>query len=102
MRRFRLPRTLYKFLPIIPYNEIKEIERKNQRDKAKGKNVILISLNNEKLYLENSTEIISIPKMWGFNNALAFYEGVETQESFETDFKPISADSVDRDRKRVV
>ena len=33
-------------------------------------------------------------EMWGFNNALAFYEGVETQESFEKDFKPISADSV--------
>ena len=36
-------------------------------------------------------------EMWGFNNALAFYEGVETQESFEKDFKPISAD-----RKSVV
>ena len=33
-------------------------------------------------------------EMWGFNNALEFYEGVETQESFERDFKPISADSV--------
>ena len=33
-------------------------------------------------------------EMWGFNNALAFYEGVETQESFEKEFKPISADSV--------
>ena len=33
-------------------------------------------------------------EMWGFNNALAFYEGVETHESFEKDFKPISADSV--------
>ena len=33
-------------------------------------------------------------EMWGFNNALAFYEGVDTQESFEKDFKPISADSV--------
>jgi len=33
-------------------------------------------------------------EMWGFNNALAFYEGVETQESFEKDFKPISAESV--------
>ena len=33
-------------------------------------------------------------EMWGFNNALAFYEGVETQESFAKDFKPISADSV--------
>ena len=33
-------------------------------------------------------------EMWGFNNALEFYEGVETQESFEKDFMPISADSV--------
>ena len=33
-------------------------------------------------------------EMWGFNNALEFYEGVETQESFEKDFKPISAGSV--------
>ena len=33
-------------------------------------------------------------EMWGFNNALEFYEGVETQESFEKDFKPIAADSV--------
>ena len=33
-------------------------------------------------------------EMWGFNNALEFYEGVETQESFEKDFKPISDDSV--------
>ena len=29
-------------------------------------------------------------EMWGFNNALEFYDGVETQESFEKDFKPIA------------
>ena len=29
-------------------------------------------------------------EMWGFNNALLFYEGVETVESFEKDFKPIA------------
>ena len=29
-------------------------------------------------------------EMWGFNNALEFYEGVETNESFEKDFKPIA------------
>ena len=28
-------------------------------------------------------------EMWGFNNALEFYDGVETHESFEKDFKPI-------------
>lgn len=32
-------------------------------------------------------------EMWGFNNALEFYEGVETVESFEKDFKPIASDS---------
>ena len=32
-------------------------------------------------------------EMWGFNNALEFYEGVETVESFEKDFKPISDDT---------
>ena len=31
-------------------------------------------------------------EMWGFNNALAFYDGVETIESFEKDFKPIADD----------
>ena len=30
-------------------------------------------------------------EMWGFNNALMFYDGVETNESFEKDFKPISS-----------
>lgn len=29
-------------------------------------------------------------EMWGFNNALEFYDGVETSESFEKDFKPIT------------
>lgn len=28
LRRFRLPRTLYKYLSITPYNEIKELKRK--------------------------------------------------------------------------
>ena len=32
-------------------------------------------------------------EMWGFNNALEFYDGVETNESFEKDFKPIADDS---------
>ena len=32
-------------------------------------------------------------EMWGFNNALEFYEGVETIESFEKDFKPIADDT---------
>lgn len=29
-------------------------------------------------------------EMWGFNNALEFYNGVETNESFEKDFRPIA------------
>jgi hypothetical protein len=32
-------------------------------------------------------------EMWGFNNALAFYEGVELIESFEKEFKPIAPDT---------
>ena len=32
-------------------------------------------------------------EMWGFNNALEFYEGVETIESFEKEFKPITDDT---------
>ena len=28
-------------------------------------------------------------EMWGFNNAMEFYDGVETNESFEKDFKPV-------------
>ena len=31
-------------------------------------------------------------EMWGFNNALEFYDGVETIESFEKDFKPVYDD----------
>ena len=33
-------------------------------------------------------------EMWGFNNALEFYDGVETNESFEKDFKPIADSTV--------
>ncbi|WP_028903330.1 MULTISPECIES: hypothetical protein [unclassified Prevotella] len=29
-------------------------------------------------------------EMWGFNNALEFYNGVETNESFEKDFRPVA------------
>lgn len=29
-------------------------------------------------------------EMWGFNNAMEFYDGVETNESFEKDFRPIA------------
>jgi len=32
-------------------------------------------------------------EMWGFNNALEFYEGVETVESFEKEFKPIASNT---------
>ena len=63
IRRFRLPRTLYKYLPILPYNEKKEMERKKQREEVEGSKVIIISLSNEKLYLENSTEIVTCQKL---------------------------------------
>ena len=33
-------------------------------------------------------------EMWGFNNALEFYDGVETHESFEKDFKPIAPNTM--------
>ena len=70
LRRFRLPRTLYKYLPISPYNEKKEIERKKQREKVEGTNAIIISLSNERLYLENSTEIVSCQKLSDLSNMI--------------------------------
>ena len=33
-------------------------------------------------------------EMWGFNNAQEFYDGVETIESFEKDFRPVSDGTV--------
>ena len=33
-------------------------------------------------------------EMWGFNNALEFYDGVETHESFDKDFKPIAPNTM--------
>ena len=70
IRRFRLPRTLYKYLPICPYNEKQEMERKRQREKVEGSKVIIISLSNEKLYLENSTEIVMIQKLSDLSNII--------------------------------
>ena len=70
IRRFRLPRTLYKYLPILPYNEKKEMERKKQREEVKGSKIIIISLSNEKLYLENSTEIVTCQKLSDSNNMI--------------------------------
>ena len=58
LRRFRLPRTLYKYIPISPYNEIEEKNRKEKRKSIEGTKNINVSLSNEKLCLENSTEII--------------------------------------------
>ena len=70
IRRFRLPRTLYKYLPISPYDEKKEMERKKQRDKIKGSKQIIISLSNELLYLENSTEIVMCGKLANSTNII--------------------------------
>ena len=58
LRRFRLPRTLYKYIPISPYNEQEEMELKQKRKENEGKETENFSLSNESLYLENSTEII--------------------------------------------
>ena len=58
MRRFRKPRTLYKYIPISPYNEIEEEETKQKNKKEEEKEEEHFSLSNELLYLENSTEII--------------------------------------------
>ena len=58
LRRFRKPRTLYKYIPISPYNEIEEEEMKQKTRKEEGKENEHFSLSNELLYLENSTEII--------------------------------------------
>ena len=71
LKRFRYPRTLYKYIPIRPYNEKEEIERKTKRKDIKGTDKIIISLNNELLCLENSTEIIMCNKL-NDNNILLF------------------------------
>ena len=38
---------------------LRRFRRKEQRDKVKGTKTIIVSLSNEKLYLENSTEIVT-------------------------------------------
>ena len=63
LRRFRLPRTLYKYIPLNPYSEKEEIERKNKRKDIEGTDRVVVSLSNELLCLENSTEIIMISKL---------------------------------------
>ena len=70
LRRFRLPRTLYKYLPINPYDEKKEYERKKAREEIEGSNSIIISLNNEKLFFENSTNIIMCKKLVDSSNVI--------------------------------
>ena len=49
-------------------------------------------------YGKNPRKLARAVSLWremnGFNNALEFYEGVETTESFEKDFKPIAEDEV--------
>ena len=49
-------------------------------------------------YGNNPRKLARAVSLWremnGFNNALEFYEGVETTESFEKDFKPIAEDEV--------
>ena len=69
LRRFRIPRTLYKYIPINPYDEAKELERKTRREKMDGSKLV-ISLSNEKLFLENSTDIILYQKLRDETNML--------------------------------
>lgn len=49
------------------------------------------------LYEQNPRQLTRAVKRWreqrGYGAGDAFYEGVELQETFETDFRPISADS---------
>ena len=59
LRRFRLPRTLYRYVPIKPYDERAETERKNKRKEIEGKSkIVVFSLSNDSLCLENSTQLI--------------------------------------------
>ena len=59
LRRFRLPRTLYRYVPIKPYDERAETERKNKRKEIEGKDkIVVFSLSNDSLCLENSTQLI--------------------------------------------
>ena len=71
LRRFRLPRTLYKYIPLNPYNEKEEIERKNKRKEIERTDKVIVSLSNELLFLENSTEILMCCKLKN-NNILLF------------------------------
>ena len=58
-------------MPIKPYNEKEEIERRNKRKEIEGTDKIVISLSNESLCLENSTQLISCPVLKD-NNVLLF------------------------------
>ena len=67
LRRFRLPRTLYKYIPINPYNEEEELKIREEKKKKDGKDNAIASLNNELLCLENSTKIIGQYKLKEFS-----------------------------------
>ena len=66
LRRYRAPRTLYKYLPISVYDEIKEMKKIEQKKELEDN----ISLNNEKLFLENSNEIVLFLKLKNEQNLL--------------------------------
>ena len=71
IRRFRIPRTLHKYLPISPYDEKYEYEIKKQKEKSKKSNkAMVISLTNEKLYLENSKSILMCVKLEDSSNVI--------------------------------
>ena len=63
LRRFRLPRTLFKYIPILPYSEEDEIKIKEEKKGNKGSGKNEVSLSNELLYLENSTKIVMHTKL---------------------------------------
>ena len=61
LKRFREPRVLCKFLLIMPYGSKEELEsRKGIKYKYKD---IEIGLNNEDLFLENSTKIVNYEQL---------------------------------------
>ena len=62
-----MPRTLYKYKPLTPYNEEEEINLKQKIKEDEKNNRNILSLTNESLYLENSTEFIMSSCMKGGN-----------------------------------
>lgn len=71
------PQTLYNMMFELRKTDVPHIQRLWKR----------YGNNNNRL----KKDIQTLKRMWGFNNAEAFYDQVEVVESFEHDFKPIDA-----------